>query len=218
MSEEESKQEENNEPAAITQADVDRIVAERLTRERKKTEKKYEGVDLEAYGKWQVDQEAAEIERQKKEGDFDSAMKKLAETKDAEIKILRGQVTTTAVDGELLRAASALQAVQPSQVSSLLRGNIRLSTDGGAEVLDDKGAVRYSDDGTPLTVQHLVGEFLTTNPHFVKASQGGAGSTGNVGGNTLKPKSVGEMSASEYSEHRKNIGRGRVTGGYIKPN
>ena len=204
--------------AGLSQADVDKIVAERLGRERKKYDKKYEGVDLEAYGKWQQDQEASELERQKQAGDFDAAMKKMADTKDAEIKRLRGQVTTTAVDGELLRAASSLQAVQPSQVSSLLRNNIRLSEDGNAEVLDDKGAIRYSDDGSLLTVSSLVNEFLTTNPHFVKATQGGAGSAGNVGGNTLKPKSVGEMSASEYSEHRKNIGRGRVTGGYIKPN
>jgi len=206
-------------PPAITQADVDRIVAERLTRERKKYDKKYEGVDMDAYGKWQEDQEAAELERQKAAGDFDTAMKKLAETKDAEITRLRSQVTTTAVDGELLRAASSLQAVQPSQVSSLLRGNIRLSADGGAEVLDDKGVVRYSDDGSPLSVQHLVSEFLTTNPHFVKASQGGFGSEGRVGGDTQKLKTVGEMTQAEYSEHRKNnTTRGRVTGGYIKPN
>ena len=205
------------EPTGMTQADVDRIVAERLGREKKKFEKKYEGVDLEAYGKWQQDQEATELERQKQAGEFDTAMKKMAETKDAEIKRLRGQVTTTAVDGELLRAASALQAVQPSQVSSLLRNNIRLSDEGKAEVLDDTGAIRYSDDGSPLTVSSLVNEFLTTNPHFVKATQGGAGSAGNVGGNTLKPKSVGDMSSAEYAEHRNKVGRGRNTGGYIKP-
>ena len=204
--------------AGMTQADVDKIVADRLARERKKYDKKYEGVDLEAYGKWQQDQEASELERQKQAGDFDAAMKKMADTKDAEIKRLRGQVTTTAVDGELLRAASSLQAVQPSQVSSLLRNNIRLSDEGKAEVLDDAGAIRYSDDGSPLTVSSLVNEFLTTNPHFVKASQGGAGSAGNVGGNTLKPKSVGEMSSAEYAEHRNKVGRGRNTGGYIKPN
>jgi len=217
MSEENTPAAEENAPAGMSQADVDRIVADRIARERKKYEKKYEGVDLDAYGKWQQDQEAAELDRQKKEGDFDTAMKKLAADKDAEIAKLRGQVTTTAVDGELLRAAGSLQAVEPSQVSSLLRRNIRLSEDGKAEVLDDSGAVRYSDDGTPLTVSSLVGEFLTTNPHFVKATQGGAGSAGNVGGNTLKPKSVGDMSAAEYAEHRKKIGRGKA-GGFIKPN
>jgi len=205
------------EPTGMTQADVDRIVAERLGREKKKFEKKYEGVDLEAYSKWQTDQEASELERQKQAGDFDTAMKKMADTKDAEIKRLRGQVTTTAVDGELLRAAGSMQAVQPSQVSSLLRNNVRLSDEGRAEVLDDTGAIRYSDDGSPLTVSSLVNEFLTTNPHFVKATQGGAGSAGNVGGNTQKPKSVGEMSQVEYAEHRKSVGRGRNTGGFIKP-
>lgn len=208
---------EEQAPAGISQKDVDKIVADRLARERKKFEKKYEGIDVDAYSKWQQDQADAELERQKQAGEFDTAMKKLAESKDAEIKRLRSQVTSTAVDGELLRAASSLHAVEPSQVASLIRGNVKLSEDGKAEVVDENGAIRYSDDGTPLTVHEYVGEFLTTNAHFVKATQGGAGSTGNVGGNTLKPKAVGEMSALEYAEYRNKIGRGRVTGGYIKP-
>lgn len=217
MSEENEVTEEQVAPT-ISQKDIDKIVADRLARERKKYEKKYEGVDLDAYSKWQQEQENAELERQKQAGEFDTAMKKLAEAKDAEINKLRSQVTSTAVDGELLRAASSLQAVEPAQVASLIRSNVKLSEDGKAEVVDDNGSIRYSDDGTPLTVQEYVKEFLTTNTHFVKATQGGAGSAGNVGGNTLKPKSVGEMSVSEYAEYRNKIGRGRVTGGYIKPN
>jgi hypothetical protein len=56
----------------------------------------------------------------------------------------------------------------------------------------------------------LVSEFLTASPHFVKASGGGTGSTGNAGGSTLKQKSVADMTIEEYREHRQSIGRGTV--------
>jgi hypothetical protein len=44
-----------------------------------------------------------------------------------------------------------------------------------------------------LTVDELVADFLTANPHFVRASSGGTGSIGNAGGLTPKPVSVADM-------------------------
>ena len=41
-----------------------------------------------------------------------------------------------------------------------------------------------------ISVDEMVTEFLTVNPHFVRASQGGAGSMGSAGGSTPKPQSV----------------------------
>ena len=170
----------SNEPEkTLTQAEVDKIVADRVGRERRKFEKKYEGVDVDQFNNWQEQQANAEVEQATAKGEFEKVIKMQAEKKDAEIA--------------------------------------RLSK-GGAEVVDVDGTTRYGDDGSPLTVHQLVGEFLTTNPHFVKASQGGAGSAGSVGGNTSRLKSVGDMSTAEYAEHRSKIGRGRNTGGYIKPN
>ena len=61
------------------------------------------------------------------------------------------------------------------------------------KVLDDNGAVRYNDKADPLSVDELVGDFLTANPHFVRASQGGAGTQGMAGGSTQKPISVADM-------------------------
>ena len=103
---------------------------------------------------------------------------------------------TQLVDGALLSAASRNNAVSAEQVSQLLRGSVRLSEDGTAEVYDANGTPRYNDKGDLLTVDELVGDFLTTNPHFVKASAGGAGSQGAVGGSTSKPMSAEDMVAN----------------------
>jgi hypothetical protein len=78
----------------------------------------------------------------------------------------------------------------------LLRGSVRLSEDGTAEVVDANGTPRYNDSGDPLSVDELVGDFLSTNPHFVKASSGGAGSQTAVGGSTSKPMSAVDMEAN----------------------
>jgi hypothetical protein len=86
--------------------------------------------------------------------------------------------------------------VNPNQVSQLLKTNTRLSDDGNVEVLDDNGTPRYNDSGDLLSVNEMVAEFLTVNPHMVKASQGGTGSMGNAGGSTQKPQSVADMVAN----------------------
>ncbi len=78
----------------------------------------------------------------------------------------------------------------------MLRNRVRLSDDGSVEVLDDSGAIRYNDKGDPLSVDEAVGDFLTANPHFVRASAGGAGTQGMAGGSTQKPISVADMVAN----------------------
>ena len=210
---------ESTEPEkTLTQAEVDKIVADRVGRERRKFEKKYEGVDVEQFTQWQEQHAQSEVDQATAKGEFEKVIKMQAEKKDAEIARLSKLVTNNEVDGALLRAAESGQAVAPSQVTELLKGKVRLNSEGVAEILDNEGTTRYGDDGSPLTVHQLVGEFLTTNPHFVKASLGGSGSSGSVGGNTSRLKSVGDMSKAEYAEHRTKIGRGSNTGGYIKPN
>ncbi len=193
---------------SFTQDQVDKMVSDRLIRERKKYEKRYAGVDVDAYHSWQSDQEKEEQNRQKERGDFEAILKNTVGKKDDEISQLKSRLVATEVDGSLLRAASGLNAVSPEQVVSLLRGQVRLGDDGQAEVVDTNGSVAYGDNGEIKKVNELVNDFLTTNPHFVKASASGAGSVGNVGGGTTTPKPVGEMSSDEYRTYRKSIGRG----------
>lgn len=180
----------------FTQDDLERIVEQRLMRERKKYEKKLEGVDLDEARRLLEEKERAEIERQKEKGEFEKVLQQLAEKKDSEINQYKTKLQEIQVDGALINAASQHGAVSPDQVVALLKNKTRLGDDGSVEILDNDGSVRYNDSGTPMQVNELVSEFLTANPHFVKASPSGTGSKGAAGGSTQKPSSVADMLAS----------------------
>lgn len=180
----------------FTQADVDKILEQRLARERKRFEKMTEGVDIDEAKRVLAEREQAELERQKERGEFENVLKKTVEKKDQMIQSLSSKLQQIQVDGALLNAASAKNAVSPEQVAALLKGQTRLSDDGQVEILDKNGSIRYNDNGELLSVNELMAEFLTANPHFVRASSGGAGSSGNAGGSTQKPSSVADMLAN----------------------
>jgi hypothetical protein len=180
----------------FTQEELDRIVADRVAREQRKFDKKVSGIDLDEAKELLAQKEAAELERQKERGEFDAILKKTVEKKDMEIQSYKSKLQQTLVDGALLGAASNNNAVNPNQVAQLLKANTRLADNGNVEVLDDNGSPRYNDSGDLLSVNEAVTEFLTVNPHMVKASQGGVGSQGNTGGSTQKPQSVADMVAN----------------------
>lgn len=185
---------ETQEQKTFTQDELDRIVADRVAREQRKIEKKLQGVDLDKAKQLLQEQEQLELERQKERGEFDGILKQTVEKKDAVINSYKQKLEQNLVDNALLLAASKNNAVSPDQVGLLLRGNIKLTEDdGNVEILDSNGTPRYNDKGDPLSVDELVSEFLTANPHFVRASQGGAGSMGNAGGSTHKPQKVADM-------------------------
>ena len=177
----------------FTQADVDKILEQRLARERKRFEKMTDGVDIDEAKRVLAEREQAELERQKERGEFENVLKKTVEKKDMTIQSLTSKLHQIQVDGALLNAASTKNAVSPEQVSALLKGNTRLRDDGQVEILDKSGSIRYNDNGDLLSVNELMEEFLTANPHFVRASAGGSGSSGNAGGSTQKPSSVADM-------------------------
>lgn len=197
-----TENQESHSEKSFSQSEVERIVEQRLARERKKFEKQIEGVDLNEARRLLEEKEAAELERQKERGEFETILKKTAEKKDTEIQTLRSKLHSTLIDGEVMNAAVRNNAVSPEQVSALLRNKIRLADDGHVEVLDGNGSPRYNDSGESLTVGELVEEFLTANPHFVRASAGGTGSKGNAGGSTQKPASVADMVANWESGGR----------------
>ena len=180
----------------FTQEELDRIVADRVAREQRKFDKRVSGIDLDEAKELLAQKEAAELERQKERGEFDAILKKTVEKKEQEIQSYKSKLQQTLVDGAILGAASNNNAVNPNQVSALLKSNTRLSDNGNVEVLDDNGSPRYNDSGDLLSVNEMVTEFLTVNPHMVKASQGGTGSQGNAGGSTQKPQSVADMVAN----------------------
>ena len=61
----------------FTQSDVERLIEQRLMRERKKYEKKLEGVDIDEAKRLLEEKQAAEIERQKEKGEFEKVLQQL---------------------------------------------------------------------------------------------------------------------------------------------
>jgi hypothetical protein len=184
---------DNQATKTFTQDEVNQILEQRLARERKRFEKQTDGIDLDAAKRALEEKQNAELEAAKQRGEFEKVLKTTVEKKDQTIQSLTQRLHQIQVDGSLLSAASSQNAVSPEQVSALLRSNIRLNDEGNVEVLDKAGAVRYNDKGELFSVNELMSEFLTANPHFVRATPGGAGSGGAAGGSTQKPTSVAAM-------------------------
>lgn len=210
---EEKQEQVIEEQPTISQSEVDKIVESRLKRERTKYDKKYAGIDPDEARSLKQEKEQQEIEMQKKRGEFDKIIKEQAEKKDNEIDSLRSELTKTRIDDALIKAASELQAIKPSQVVNLLKDKVRLSDDGKPEIIGDNNAPIYNDKGDPLTITEYVGKFLDDNPHFKTANPSGTGSTGNVGGNTHKPFNIADLDMANpkdrqrYAEYRKDRDR-----------
>lgn len=166
----------------FSQAELDRVVADRIARERRKFEKKYEGIDPEYYNELNQKAEKEKQDKLKAKGEFEQLLKQQAEKKDEQINTLMSQVKTIKIDGALLDAASKMKAVNPGQVSQLIKDQVIMNEAGDVEIVDPKTKqVRYKDDGNHFAVSDLVNEFLTTNPHFVSATPSGSGSQSKIG-------------------------------------
>tara|TARA_Y100001973_G_C5136896_1_gene300815 strand:+ start:247 stop:945 length:699 start_codon:yes stop_codon:yes gene_type:complete len=202
------------EAKTFTQADLDKIVADRVSRERRKFEKKYEGIDPEYYTELSAKAEKEKQDKLKAKGEFEQILKDSMSKKDEQISALLNQVKTIKVDGNLLDTASKHKAVNPGQVSQLLKDQVQMNEAGDVEIVDPKTKqVRYNDKGEHLSVSELVEEFLTANPHFVSATPSGAGTTSKVGdaggGEKLDISNLDMSKASDrakYAEYRKKAG------------
>lgn len=198
----------------FTQDDIDRIVKERLTRERSKLLKQYEGVDVEKYRQLLEAEEKKATEEQVKRGEFEKILQSTVQKKDTTIQQLQNELKAIKVDGSLLGAASSRKAINPQQVARLLKDNIRLSNTGEVEIVDESGSVRYNDQGSHMTVEDLVGEFLNSNPHFVNAGPQGTGSqssiakaNGNLGQIDIEKLDMNDpKQRAIYKEHMKSKG------------
>lgn len=202
------------EAKTFTQADLDKVVADRIARERRKFEKKYEGIDPEYYTELSAKAEKEKQDKLKAKGEFEQILKDTVSKKDEQINSLLSQVKTIKVDGTLLDTASKLKAVNPGQVSTLLKDQVQMNEAGDVEIVDPKTKqVRYNDKGEHLSISELVSEFLTTNPHFVAATPTGSGSEsriGDVGSGEKLDITKLDMSNAEdrqrYAEYRKQKG------------
>lgn len=145
--------------------------------------------------------EAQRQEEQLKRGEFEKTLQEKMAVKDAEIQRRDAIIKEYKVDTPLLNAAAQYKSVNPEQVKSLLKNNVRLGEEGTVEVVGSDGSVRYNDAGQPLGVDDLVKEFLDSNPHFVQPTP----STTNTKSSINNSKETLDISKLDMSnpEHRK---------------
>lgn len=176
-----SQTQEANE-RVFTQAEVNAMLAKQKGKLQSTLLKPYEDLgDPEELRALRTEAEQRRTEAQLKRGEFDKTLQELAAKKDAEIQKRDQIIKEYKINTPLLTAAAELRSVNPSQVKDLLLGRVRLNDSGDVEIVDEKGSVRYSDKGTPVSVQDYVREFLDSNPHFVQASPATTNSKSNVG-------------------------------------
>ncbi len=159
----------------FSQSELNRIVTERVAREKSKFEKKYANVDVTHYKTLVEKEDSRRQEELEKRGEFEKVLKEQADKFNSKIQQYENELTSIKVDGSLLGEASTQKAINPQQVVKLLKGSVKLNEGGTVDVVGADGQVRYDDKGQPIKVTTLVKEFLTANPHFVNSGPSGTG-------------------------------------------
>tara|TARA_A100001391_G_scaffold16192_2_gene9077 strand:+ start:1628 stop:2338 length:711 start_codon:yes stop_codon:yes gene_type:complete len=197
-----------------SQFEVDAIAAEIRRKAEQKVSKKFEGVDVEHYRSLIAKEENEKLQKQKEKGEFETILKEQAEKSQQRIQQLTGELTKIKVDGALINAASTMKAINPDQVTQLLRDRIKMSDTGEVEVVDPRsGQARYTEKGAPMSVQDAVKEFLNSNPHFVAGGPAGGGSQSNTRQSGANNVDVTKLDMNN-PEHRKQYAEWRKTQGY----
>ncbi len=112
---------------------------------------------------------------------------------------------------EVRTTVAGFDVVSGEQVATLVSPAIKRLEDGSLAILNAEGQRRINAEGKPMSVQEYVGEFLTANPHLVKAGGGpgggshGAGPGGPVGGVKFdSPAAVRDMSDEDFDKAMAN--------------
>ena len=197
--------ETNTETKTFTQDQLNNIIESRVMAERKKYEKKLQ--EEEKQKEELVKQK--QVEEAKTKAEIEKIMQDRLAEKEKELSSFKQQMQMEKIDKSILSVASSSRAVNPDQVVALLKSEIQLADDGRPEVLDQNGNVRYNDKGQALTIEERVKEFLDSNPHFRQGSLSGSGSQSAIGGNSQKPRNIGDLDLNNpadrkvYAEMRK---------------
>ena len=164
-----NQQSQATQAKTYTQEEFDNHIAGLKASLTKKLLKPYEGLgDPEELRALREQASQREQDESLKRGEFEKVLQEKAQTWNAEIQKRDKMIEEFKVEQPLLATASEFRSVNPEQVKRLLRGYVRLNTEGDVEVVDDSGVVRYDDNGKPISVKELVKGFLKENPHFVQ--------------------------------------------------
>jgi len=203
---ENTESENKSETKTFTQDQLKTIIESRIMAERRKYEKK---IHEEEQQKSELIKQK-QLEEAKSKQELEKIMQERLAEKDQELQRFRDEIKKEKVDKSILSVASVNKAINPEQVVSLLKSEIQLADDGRTEIVDNNGNIRYNSKGQPLTIEERVKEFLDSNPHFRQGSLSGTGSQSAIGGNSQKPRTIGDLDLNNpadrkvYAEMRKS--------------
>ena len=189
----------------FTQAQLDNIIKSRLDAEQKKHQRMLDDA------KKQEEDAAKEklVKEAKSKAELEKLMQQRIAEKDTEILKFKNEIKKERIDNSIMSVASKNNAINPSQVVSLLKDTVKLNDDGRVEILDNNSNIRYNEKGNLLTIEEKVKEFLQANPHFSVSGKSGTGSQSSVEGKTVKPFNIQDLDMSKpedrkkYAEYRK---------------
>ena len=189
----------------FTQAQLDNIIKSRLDAEQKKHQRL-----LDDAKKQEADVlKEKEVKEAKSKAELEKLMQQRISEKNTEILKYKNEIKKERIDNSIMAVASKNNAINPSQVVSLLKDAIKLNDDGRVEILDNNSNIRYNEKGNLLTIEEKVKEFLQANPHFSVSGKSGTGSQSSVEGKTVKPFNIQDLDMSKpedrakYAEYRK---------------
>ena len=189
----------------FTQAQLDNIIKSRLDAEQKKHQRTLDDAK-------KAEQDAfkeKEVKEAKSKAELEKLMQQRIAERDTEVLKYKNALKAEKVDNSLLSVASKNQAINPSQVVSLHKDEVKLNDDNRVEILDNNQNIRYNEKGNLLTIGERVREFLQANPHFSVSGKSGTGSQSSVEGKTVKPFKIQDLDLSKeedrkrYAEYRK---------------
>ncbi|MBU4577108.1 MAG: hypothetical protein KJ576_21010 [Proteobacteria bacterium] len=212
----------------FTQADVDRIVKERIDRTKATTSKAQDALiaqlkDLETRASTTAEEKAAlqaqirtmeeatmsekEIAARRLKDAENSRQREVAEANEKATS-WESRFKDGAVKRSLSDAAAKFNAFDPSQIVGLLAGTAEveaLKDDMGKETGEYAVFVRVMVDGKPerLPAAEGVEKFMSANPNLIKANvQGGSGSQGSV--NAEGKKIFKRTQVADYTFYQEN--------------
>jgi len=194
----------------FTQDQLNTIIESRIMAERRKYEKK---IQEEEQQKSELIKQK-QLEEAKSKQELEKIMQERLAEKDQELQRFREEIKKEKVDKSILSVASINKAINPEQVVSLLKSEIQLADDGRTEIVDNNGNIRYNSKGQPLTIEERVKEFLDSNPHFRQGSLSGTGSQSAIGGNSQKPRTIGDLDLNNPADRKVYAEMRKARGGF----
>ncbi len=189
----------------FNQSQLDNIIKSRLEAEQKKHQRTLDDAK-------KAEQDAfkeKEVKEAKSKAELEKLMQQRISERDTEVLKYKNALKEEKIDNNLLSVVSQNQAINPKQVVSLLKDEIKLNDDNRVEILDNNNNIRYNEKGNLLTIEERVKEFLQANPHFSVSGKSGTGSQSSVEGKTVKPFKIQDLDMSKpedrakYAEYRK---------------